>query len=95
MARLWCLGGGLDCPRHENGFRAVPWCAQSAYFRWAAFEAMESKDRWVKEAGKFWSYGIYLQDLHWQAEQLRSADHLAGWQQRYAGGVEVRAASAS
>ena len=87
LARLWCLAGGMACPRHENGFRALPWCSESGYHRWAAFEAMESRDSWIREAGKIWSYGIYLQDLHWQAEQRRSADHLAGWQQRYAGGL--------
>ena len=87
LARLWCLGGGLACPRHENGFRALPWCPGSAYFRWAGFEAMESKDRWLKEAGRIWSFAIYHQDLAWQAEQRRSADHLSDWQERYAGGL--------
>ena len=89
LARLWCLAGGMACPRHENGFRALPWCPGSAYFAWAAFTAMESKDRWIREAGKIWSFSIHMQDLHWQAEQRRSADHLAGWQQRYAGGLKA------
>ena len=89
LARLWCLGGGLDCPRHENGFRAAPWCAESAYFRWIAFTAMESRDRWIREAGKLWSFAAYRQDLSWQSEQRRASDHLSAWQQRYDAGVTV------
>ena len=48
---------------------------------------MESRDSWLKEAGKIWSFSIYMQDLHWQAEQRRSAAHLSDWQERYAGGL--------
>jgi hypothetical protein len=89
LADLWCLAGGLDCPRHENGFRALPWCAGSAYFRWIAFTAMESRDRWIKEAGRIWSFAAYMQDLHFQGEQRRSAAHLSAWQKRYDAGITV------
>ena len=50
---------------------------------------MESKDRWVKEAGRIWSFAAYMQDLQWQAEQRRSADHLSAWQERYDAGITV------
>lgn len=90
LAALWCLAGGLDCPRHPNGFRRLPWCTESAYFRWIAFTAMESKDRWIREAGKLWSFAAYRQDLAWQAEQHRASDHLSAWLKRYDAGITVR-----
>ncbi len=88
LARLWCLGGGLACPRHENGFRAVPWCSESGYFAWVAAIGSSSKG-WLKETGRIWSFAIYHQDLAWQDEQRRSAAHLSDWQERYEAGVTV------
>lgn len=87
LARLWVLAGGLACPRHQNGFRALPWDMGSGYFNWIAAIGGSSKDRWLKDACRLWSFAIYRQDLHWQAEQARSAAHLSDWQQRYAGGL--------
>ena len=88
LARLWCLGGGLDCPRHENGFRALPWCSQSGYFAWIAAIGSSSRDRWLKDACRIWSFAAYHQDQAWQAEQRRSAAHLSDWQRRYGEGLK-------
>ena len=88
LARLWCLAGGMACPRHENGFRALPWCSQSGYHAWIAAIGSSSRDRWLKDACRIWSFAAYHQDQAWQAEQRRSAAHLAGWQERYAGGLK-------
>ena len=88
LATLWCLAGGLDCPRHQNGFRRLPWCEGSGYFAWAAAIGGSSKG-WLKDACRLWSFAIYRQDLHWQAEQARSAAHLSAWQERYDAGITV------
>ena len=87
LAALWCLAGGLDCPRHQNGFRCLPWCGGSGYFRWIASVGSSSKDRWLKDAARIWSFAVYQQDLSWQSEQRRASDHLSAWQERYEAGV--------
>lgn len=86
LAGLWCLAGGLDCPRHENGFRSLPWCKGSGYFRWIG-EIGSSSKGWMKDACRLWSFAAYQQDLSWQSEQRRAADHLSAWQERYDAGI--------
>lgn len=88
LAALWCLAGGLACPRRENGFRAVPWCEGSGYFAWVAAIGSSSKG-WLKDACRLWSFSIYHQDLAWQAEQRRASDHLSAWQEHYDAGITV------
>lgn len=55
---------------------------------------MASKDRWIKEAGKLWSFAVYLQDLNWQSEQRQASNHLSAWQERHDAGITVNTTDA-